>query len=295
MPDNEAAGSVRPDKIAEGERLKALGNDAYSKGNNEEAYRLYSEAIDKDPGNAVYYANRAAALLGQKRYLAAVRDCEKVGRCMGWPRNVFNAHTAQAVEIDPTYYKAWQRLGTAAQALTLWEKAINAYESALKSFPTTLSAGDEKLKQKCKQALSTTKALKPLMPWEMAKGLADRKKAKVASCVYALNTANFDFESGLSILARNGVVQSSVVMMMMQHEPGTLMHLTNAILRDDRVYRAAIRDFPSRMATAVASENLSSGGWGSTEDVALVKRELQFGIQTRGWDSVRRSNETTIR
>lgn len=64
MPDKE---TNAPDGFEEAERLKALGNTAYSKGNNEEAYRLYSEAIGKNPKNAIYYANRAAALLGQKK------------------------------------------------------------------------------------------------------------------------------------------------------------------------------------------------------------------------------------
>ena len=48
------------------ERLKAQGNELHQKGRYQDAYMVYSDAIKQDPGNAVLYANRAAASLSLK-------------------------------------------------------------------------------------------------------------------------------------------------------------------------------------------------------------------------------------
>lgn len=50
----------------EAERLKAIGNELYQRGEYEEAYRKYTQAIEKDPTNAILYANRAAVHLARK-------------------------------------------------------------------------------------------------------------------------------------------------------------------------------------------------------------------------------------
>ena len=67
MSRKEVASPVGPETIAEAERIKALGNAAYKEGKIPEALQLYTEAIQKNPNNAVYYANRAAARLDQKQ------------------------------------------------------------------------------------------------------------------------------------------------------------------------------------------------------------------------------------
>jgi Flp pilus assembly protein TadD len=53
----------------EAERLKALGNELYQKGEYEPARHKFTQAIEKDPTNAILYANRAAALLATKEYV----------------------------------------------------------------------------------------------------------------------------------------------------------------------------------------------------------------------------------
>ncbi|KAJ3503661.1 hypothetical protein NMY22_g18171 [Coprinellus aureogranulatus] len=162
---------------AEAERLKALGNDAAGKSNYSEAYRLYSEAIEKNPNNAVYFANRAAMLLALKRYLDAMSDCEK------------------AVEIDQGYVKAWYRLAIAAQALDHWPKCISSYRKALDCLPKqNLSPAEKKTREQCLQGLSKAKEQRKKfettgisvpndhmqsgkMPWDIAKKLTAAKTA----------------------------------------------------------------------------------------------------------------------
>lgn len=78
---------------------------------------VYSDAIKRDPRNAVLYANRAAASLSLKEYLDAAFDAEK------------------AAYLDPSYAKAWGRLGKASHALSSWTKCIPAWEKALACLP----------------------------------------------------------------------------------------------------------------------------------------------------------------
>lgn len=52
---------------AEAERLKALGNELYQLGEYDAACHRYTEAIKKDPENAVIYANRAAVYLATEK------------------------------------------------------------------------------------------------------------------------------------------------------------------------------------------------------------------------------------
>jgi tetratricopeptide (TPR) repeat protein len=51
--------------IAEAERLKAEGNDLYSRGEYDAAKQKFTEAIEKNPTNAILYANRAAVHLSK--------------------------------------------------------------------------------------------------------------------------------------------------------------------------------------------------------------------------------------
>ncbi|XP_031105899.1 TPR repeat-containing thioredoxin TTL1-like [Ipomoea triloba] len=76
------------------EEMKRLGNEHYKKGNFHEALNLYEKAIAILPGNAAYHCNRAAALIGLKRFTEAVRECE------------------EAIRLDPKYIRAHHRLGS---------------------------------------------------------------------------------------------------------------------------------------------------------------------------------------
>lgn len=76
------------------EELKRLGNDCYKNGHFAEALSLYEKAISMSPSNAAYHFNRAAALMGLRRFVEAVRECE------------------EAIRLDPAYVKAHHRLGS---------------------------------------------------------------------------------------------------------------------------------------------------------------------------------------
>ncbi|XP_019193216.1 PREDICTED: TPR repeat-containing thioredoxin TTL1-like isoform X2 [Ipomoea nil] len=87
------------------EELKRIGNENYKKGHFAEALNLYDKAISISPGNAAYHCNRAAALIGLKRLVEAVRECE------------------EAIRLDPRYVRAHQRLGSLFLSLGQVENA----------------------------------------------------------------------------------------------------------------------------------------------------------------------------
>lgn len=59
----------------------------------DEAIQSYTEAIAFDSTNPVYYSNRAAAYSSKGDHLLAIGDAN------------------QAIEVDPSYVKAYHRLG----------------------------------------------------------------------------------------------------------------------------------------------------------------------------------------
>ena len=65
----------------------------------------------------IYYSNRANAYLAQSKFKEAIEDCQ------------------QAIAIDPTYVKAFTRLGDAQLSSSLYTESIASFESALKLDP----------------------------------------------------------------------------------------------------------------------------------------------------------------
>ncbi|KAG6424460.1 hypothetical protein SASPL_114878 [Salvia splendens] len=90
---------------ADPEELKRLGNDCYKNAQFSEALSLYDRAIAISPANAAYRFNRAAALMGLRRLLEAVREC------------------GAAIRLDPGYAKAHHRLGSLLLSLGQVESA----------------------------------------------------------------------------------------------------------------------------------------------------------------------------
>ncbi|KAF0303860.1 Hsc70-interacting protein [Amphibalanus amphitrite] len=80
---------------------------AFAEGEHQKAVDLYTEAIELNPGSALFHAKRAACYLKIKKPLAAMRDCDK------------------AISINPDSAAAYNLLGR-------WEEAAKDLRTACK-------------------------------------------------------------------------------------------------------------------------------------------------------------------
>lgn len=77
----------------------------------ENAIKYYSEALELNPTNAIYYSNRSLAYLRTECYGYALADATK------------------ALEIDKNYIKGYYRRATSNMALGKFKAALKDYET----------------------------------------------------------------------------------------------------------------------------------------------------------------------
>ena len=100
---------------AESDSLKSDGNRAMGRKDYTTAIDLYTKALEISPSNPVYLSNRAAAYSASGQHEKAAADAEL------------------AVSIDPTYSKAWSRLGLARSDMGDIKGAAEAYEKGIEA------------------------------------------------------------------------------------------------------------------------------------------------------------------
>jgi len=127
-----------PAKHAQAEEHKTRGNQCMTAKDYDQAVACYTQAIQLDGANAVYYANRAAAHSQNSQNEQAANDARK------------------AIELDPKYAKAYSRLGLALFALEKYKEAESAYQTALSLEPHNVSF--KETLQTIQQRLDNTRA-----------------------------------------------------------------------------------------------------------------------------------------
>ena len=100
------------------------------------AHSLYTEAIELNGTNAVFFSNRAFALIRLKRYADACKDAE------------------QAIALDAQYIKGYHRLATALKELGRHKDAMDAVKRGIRA--------DGKTNKKKKAGAASVKELKRL-------------------------------------------------------------------------------------------------------------------------------------
>ncbi|GAB1600936.1 dnaJ homolog subfamily C member 7-like isoform X1 [Argonauta hians] len=97
---------------------KEEGNQAFRQGNLEEAYKLYSEALNVDSNNkftnSKLYFNRATVSAKLRKLEESVEDCTK------------------AIELDDTYVKAYLRRAKSYTDLEKYDEAVKDYDHVCK-------------------------------------------------------------------------------------------------------------------------------------------------------------------
>lgn len=107
---------------AKAEQYKTEANTAFNKGHYDQAIDLYSKAIDAFAQSAIYYANRSFAYLRTECFGYALADATK------------------AIDIDPSYVKAYYRRASANMALGKFKLALTDFEQVHKRRPTDADA-----------------------------------------------------------------------------------------------------------------------------------------------------------
>lgn len=118
-----AAGKQEPsaEDVAKAESLKAQGNKAMSTKDFGAAIAAYTDAIQLNPNSAVYFSNRSAAYSQLAQHDKSIEDAK------------------QASKVDPTFAKAYSRLGHALFSTSKFEEAAQAYAKGLELDPSNQS------------------------------------------------------------------------------------------------------------------------------------------------------------
>ena len=109
----DGASSAKGATSEEAEKFKSQGNEAMKRKDYPAAIDAYTKALNISPLNPVYLSNRAAAYSGAGQHAQASTDAEL------------------AVATDPTFTKAWSRLGYARLGLGDAKGSVEAYEKGI--------------------------------------------------------------------------------------------------------------------------------------------------------------------
>lgn len=103
--------------MATATELKNQGNKALQAENYDEAIALYTQAIEMDGTNHVFFSNRTAAYTKKGDYENALKDAKKT------------------VELKSDWGKGYSRLGATLSYLERYDEALEAYKDGLKHDP----------------------------------------------------------------------------------------------------------------------------------------------------------------
>jgi serine/threonine-protein phosphatase 5 len=106
-----------PEAEQKSAELKSQANDFLTAGKYLEAIRLYSEALEYTPTNAIVLSNRAQAFLKVENYGLAIVDADA------------------AIRADPTYAKGFYRRASASFALNKFKAARKDFRQVCKLKP----------------------------------------------------------------------------------------------------------------------------------------------------------------
>ncbi|XP_019854968.1 PREDICTED: dnaJ homolog subfamily C member 7-like [Amphimedon queenslandica] len=135
-PDHKKAFQFRK-RSKELLKKKEEGNTAYKSGSYQEAYEIYSDALQIDPynraTNAKLYCNRALASQKLGKLTESIDDC------------------TQAIELDEKYVKAYQRRATSYQLNEQHEECVRDWKKVMELDSTSenkraLKDAEKKLK-----------------------------------------------------------------------------------------------------------------------------------------------------
>ncbi|XP_010273447.1 PREDICTED: serine/threonine-protein phosphatase 5 [Nelumbo nucifera] len=132
-----ASADIANSVLAQAEEIKLQANESFNANKFSQAIDLYTQAIELNGKNAVYWANRAFAHIKLEEYGSAVQDASK------------------AIEVDPKYVKGYYRRGVAYLAMGKLKEALKDFQQVVKVNPNNPDAV-KKLKE-CERAVMKLK------------------------------------------------------------------------------------------------------------------------------------------
>ncbi|XP_019166338.1 PREDICTED: serine/threonine-protein phosphatase 5 isoform X2 [Ipomoea nil] len=139
---------------SQAEQLKLRANEAFKAHKFGQAIDLYTQAIELNSKNAVYWANRAFAHTKLEEYGSAIQDATK------------------AIEVDPKYSKGYYRRGAAYLAMGKFKDALKDFQQVKRLCPNDPDA-TKKLKE-CEKAVMKLKFEEAIsVPQSVKQSVAD--------------------------------------------------------------------------------------------------------------------------
>ncbi|OCH88773.1 TPR-like protein [Obba rivulosa] len=299
------------------EALKAEGNALYTQGKHQEACIKYTEAIQLDGDNAVLYANRAAATMAKKEIEASL---------------IATFDLRMATQLDKKYAKAWGRLASIFKEFHMYDWSIDAGNQAISCLPTAvLSSAESKLKEQCEKNIQAAKSERQKeldirssllkasednsrvrvipaevvksgqLPWDKARALRDVLSATNVqnSSAWIILNAHEEFSDGIKMVEElkwpegGGLIRGNL---------NAITYITNAVLRDQRVFCLSSPDFVKKLDMQVTFElqiiknEVGQCPWaGAKGEAATVQSEAMNLVKQKGWDIARRALSITVR
>ncbi|CAK9314701.1 unnamed protein product [Citrullus colocynthis] len=108
---------IEKSNVTQAENVKCLANKAFTAHKYAQAINLYTQAIELNNQNAIYWANRAFARIKLEEYGSALEDASK------------------AIKVDPTYSKGYYRRGAAYLAMGKFKEALKDFQQLKKMCP----------------------------------------------------------------------------------------------------------------------------------------------------------------
>uniref|UniRef100_A0A8C7TUQ4 Serine/threonine-protein phosphatase n=1 Tax=Oncorhynchus mykiss TaxID=8022 RepID=A0A8C7TUQ4_ONCMY len=135
------------------EKLKEKANNCFKEKDYDNAIKYYTEALELNPANAIYFSNRSLAYLRTECYGYALADATK------------------CLEIDKNYIKGYYRRATSNMALGKFKAALKDYETVVRVRPNDK---DAKMKyQECNKIVKQKAFERAIASDEMKKSVVD--------------------------------------------------------------------------------------------------------------------------
>ncbi|XP_063539055.1 serine/threonine-protein phosphatase 5 [Cydia strobilella] len=183
----EPTGPVSKEDIEAADRWKNEANEYFKKQNYNTAIELYSKAIENNPNNAVYYANRSISNLRLENFGYALTDASR------------------AIELDRSYTKAYYRRAAAHMSLGKYKLALKDFE-----FVTKVRPSDQDAKMKFNECNKIVKKI----AFEKAISV-DKKEVNIADSINLDAMTIEDEYEGPAL--ENGKVTLKFVTELMEH------------------------------------------------------------------------------